>query len=409
MHIAILAPSHKSFISKFLPDFDINDIPDGINSAPFIGTIIEELLCLNHRITAITLTKAINNDYTTKRFISNNFEWIVIPYRPNSIRFNGNKIGRILDFYKFEIHEIAKCLKSSNPHIVHAHWSYEYAGAALKSGYPHLITIHDNAVKVFYFFKNIYRFCRLLMSEFYLRQSKNISTVSPYMLDYAIQRCKNVRVIPNPTLIFDFDFVKKLIFDKCISLSTARIIMINNGWDKRKNGFKALLAFQLLKMKMPNLSLHLFGEGSETDGFANTEASSIGLQDVYFYGLVPHHELIQELSKSHFLLHPALEESFGVVLIEAMSLGIPAFGGNNSGAVPWVLNNKILEVDVNDPIVISNRMFEFLNNSKLYLDVSLNCYDNVKNRFSTSEIVKQYVSFYDNILNQISFPPCNDK
>jgi glycosyltransferase involved in cell wall biosynthesis len=400
MHIAILAPSHKSFISDFLPYVNISELPEGIPTAPFIGSLIKEMLGMKHIVTAITLTTALNHDYSTKRFKYNNFEWIVIPCRPHSIRFNGSKIGRILDFFLYEKSEIIKYINTVSPDIVHAHWSYEYAGAALECGYPHLITVHDNAVKVLLFFKNIYRLGRFIMSELYLRKARFVSTVSPYMWQYTFKRCRNVRIIPNPTAVSsDFKLIQSLISDKLNTLNSARIIMINNGWDKRKNGRNALLAFQLLKNSMPNISLHLFGYGSEKGGDAQRDALSIRLDDVNYYGIVSHKRLKEELSKSHLLLHPSLEESFGVILIEAMASGIPAIGGNNSGAVPWVLNNKFLEVDVTNPNIMHLKMLELLNNKNCYKEASNASYKNVINRFSISEVTGQYINYYHDILS----------
>ena len=37
------------------------------------------------------------------------------------------------------------------------------------------------------------------------------------------------------------------------------------------------------------------------------------------------------------LVHPSLEEAFGIAVADAMALGIPVIGGLNSGAVPWLL------------------------------------------------------------------------
>ena len=399
MHIAILAPSHKSFISEFLPNIKSSELPEGLLSAPFIGTLIKEMLGMNHSVTAITLTKALNNDYGIKRFKSDNFEWIVVPYRPHSIRFNGNKIGRILDFYHFERFEMIKKIKEICPDIVHAHWSYEYAGVALKCDFPHLITIHDNAIKVLFFFKNIYRLGRLIMSELYLRQANFVSTVSPYMLDYSTQRCLNTHIIPNPTKIsFDFEMIKSFISKRSSSLVSAQIVMINNGWDTRKNGKNALLAFQKLKKRMPNVSLHLFGQGSEENGLANKDALSIGLENVNYYGIIPHDKLMDKLVQTHLLLHTSLEESFGVVLIESMSLGIPAIGGINSGAVPWVINDNNLLVDVENAQAIMDKMFEILTNKDVYEKLSLFGYSNVKARFSSENVVKRYIELYDEVL-----------
>lgn len=401
MHIAILAPTHKSFISDFLPNETLAELPDGIASAPFVGILIEELLNLNYSVTAITLTQAINGDYTTKSFKSHNFEWIVVPFRPHSIRFNGNKIGRILDFYRFEIREMTRCIKKIKPDIVHAHWSYEYAGAALNCSIPHLITIHDNAIKVLFFFKNIYRLGRLFMSELFLRKARFVSTVSPYMWDYTISRCKNAQIIPNPTRFnLDYQIIKSQILEKSNSLITSRIIMINNGWDNRKNGLNALIAFQLLKINMPNVSLHLFGQGSELGGPAYDDANSIGLESINYYGIVPHKKLLEELSNSHLLLHSSLEESFGVILIEAMSLGVPAIGGKKSGAVPWVIDNDYLCVDVTNPREIANKIYDILIDNKLYQSVAISGFSNVLNRFSSKIVVRKYLEYYEKILKK---------
>jgi len=400
MHIAILGPTHKSFISSFLPNINSDTLPEGILSAPFIGTIIEELLLNKHTVTAITCAPAENNDYSVKRFKSNNFEWIVVPTRRHSVRFNGNKIGRILDFYRLERRNMIRCIKDVNPDIVHAHWSYEYAGASLSSGYPHLVTIHDNAIKVLSFFKNFYRFCRLLMSEIYLRRAKHVSTVSPYMLLYAKKRCENTRIIPNPTAIDTNNlYINSLIDLKLISLRTPRVIMINNGWDNRKNGINGLLAFQLLKKAFPQASLHLFGQGCEVGGAAHQDANLIGLYDVNYYGLVPHKILKEELNKAHLLLHPSLEESFGVILIEAMAVGIPAIGGIKSGAVPWVLDNDLLLVDVTNVSSIALKMENLLSSSSIYKEIAVASYQNVLYRFSASAVVKQYMRYYEEIIN----------
>jgi glycosyltransferase involved in cell wall biosynthesis len=150
---------------------------------------------------------------------------------------------------------------------------------------------------------------------------------------------------------------------------------------------------------MPNISLHLFGYGSEKGGDAQRDALSIRLDDVNYYGIVSHKRLKEELSKSHLLLHPSLEESFGVILIEAMASGIPAIGGNNSGAVPWVLNNKFLEVDVTNPNNIHLKILELLNNKNCYEEASKASYKNVINRFSISEVTGQYINYYNEILS----------
>ena len=399
MHIAILAPSHKSFISDFLPNYLERDLPEGYSGAPFIGTLIAELLILNHTVTAITTTTAVGDDYSIKQYVNGNFTWILVPARPRSFAFNGFKLGRILDFYFLEQKKIVEILSLVKPDIVHAHWSYEFAGAAIKSGIPFLGTVHDNAFVVLRYFKNIYRFFRLLMSEKYLSKIKYASTPSPYMLKYVRNRCESVKIIPNPVSIcYKQSCINSFVDSKTKSLSSPKIIMIFNGWDERKNGKTALNAFKLLSTKIPKAQLFLFGAGTEMNGYAFNDAKQMNIENVIFNGSVSHNDIIDAIKDSHILLHSALEESFGVVLIESMSFGVPAIGGRNSGAVPWVIKNDNLCVDVRDPEEIANKMFNLLTDEYFYQKSALSGFLNVVNRFSSKIVVKKYLDYYQEIL-----------
>lgn len=401
MRIAIVSPSDKSFISKFLPNVNTYELPTGYEGAVFIGSIIEEFLKMNHEVIAITTSPAINNDYEIKKFTHGNFTWIVVPRRPHSFRMNGRKIGRIIDLYSYEIKKISYVIKNIKPDIVHAHWSYEFAGAAIKSGIPNLVTVHDNAHKVLKFIKAPYRLGKLIMSEMFLRKARNVSTVSPYMISYVSKRCSTLTLIPNPVpIIFSLKEVSLMINERLNNLESPKIIMINNGWNTLKNGSVALTAFKKLKEKMPKSQLHLFGVGCEKNGIAEEEANSIKVEGITYHGSVTNYELFSELKSAHLLLHTSLEESFGVVLIEAMSLGVPAIGGVNSGAVPWVIGIDQLLVDVRKPDDILNKIEELLTCDKNYEEISLKCYDNTVKRFSSENVCNQYIKEYNRIINQ---------
>jgi len=399
MKIAILAPSDKSFIKEFLPNQDFEQLPAGYSGAPFIGTLLKELLSLDHNVIAITTSTAINNNYEIQKFSYKNFTWIVVPSRPSAINMNGNKLGRILDFFALEQKNMLKSVMDFSPDIVHAHWSYEFAGTAIQSGIPFLITIHDNPYVILKYFKNLYRFGRLLMAEKNLKKVTYASTVSPYMLEYANKRCSKVQVIPNPIKIrFTLDQIESNTLIKSSSLYAPKIIMINNGWDKRKNGRKALMAFKIIQKQKPAASLHLYGGGSEENGLAFKEAKELGVTNVFFNGTVPQEKLIDALKEAHFLLHPALEESFGVVLIEAMSMGVPVIGGEKAGAVPWVVNEQKSLVDITNANAIAEKLFEVTNDVTLYKSLSIEGFHNVRNRFSSSIVTNAYLDYYKQIL-----------
>lgn len=399
MKIALLAPSHKSFISGFLPNVSIAELPEGYNGAPFIGILITELLALGHSVIAITTSTAIINNYQIKEFSNGNFKWIVVPARKHTLNFNAKKLGKILDFYALEQKAMKLAILENHPDFVHAHWSYEFAGAAIKSKLPSLITVHDNAFQVAKYFKNAYRLGRLLMSELILRKIKYASTVSPYMLPYVKARCHTVRVISNPVNVILNETEVLATIQKRLTSQYFKIVMIMNGWDKRKNGKVGVEAFDLIKKEFPLASLHLYGNATESAGIAYKDCENVATKDVFFHGSLPHPKLLSEISNAHVLLHTALEESFGVVLIEAMSQGIPAIGGIHSGAVPWVIDDATLLVDVTRPLAIKNKIIELLINKTLYKNTALKCYNNTVSRFSAKAVVSNYVNYYNDILN----------
>jgi len=237
------------------------------------------------------------------------------------------------------------------------------------------------------------------MAEHNLNQVRFASTVSPYMQTYTEKRCTSVKLISNPVIINASAVeISDSVVSKIDTLLAPRLIMINNGWNTHKNGLSALLAFKLLQQQLPNATLHLFGQGSEPNGLAYQDAIALNLNNINYYGPMPHNELLVELKKAHLLIHPALEESFGVVLIEAMAYGVPVIGGKNSGAVPWVVNDKRLLVDVTKPELIKQKIITLINEPILYQQISIQAYNNVVSRFASKLVTDAYINYYQEIL-----------
>ena len=118
------------------------------------------------------------------------------------------------------------------------------------------------------------------------------------------------------------------------------------------------------------------------------------MDNVIYHGMTDRSQLISTLKEMHILIHTALEESFGVVLIEAMSLGVPAIGGRQSGAVPWVISDDNLLTDVREPSQIAETVKSSMDN---FAKLSLSCYDNVAARFSAEKVTEQYENYYFDI------------
>ena len=52
---------------------------------------------------------------------------------------------------------------------------------------------------------------------------------------------------------------------------------------------------------------------------------------------VSHEIIYEELDKSTLMLHPALEETFGNIIVESMARKTPVIAGEKAGAIPYLL------------------------------------------------------------------------
>ncbi len=390
----ILGPTHKSFIKKFLNEDDVN-LPEGYDGAPFLCSIIEKLLDNGYQVTALTTSVCTDKDYTVKVFQNKNFTWVVVPSRKHSFRMNGGKLGRMVDFFKLEREMMVDVINKTNPDVVHAHWSYEFAAAAIKSKFPYLVTVHDLHWKVLQFMPNPYRFMRALMAEYNLRKIGMATTVSPYTAK-CLANLRDIVIVPNPIKIINSRFViERIIEQRLATLVNPQIIMVNNGWSALKNGIFGLQVLKALLAKGIKAELHLIGHGCGQNSDAFNDAKRLAINtSVHFHGRISNDRLIEMLKDIHFMLHTSKEETFGVVLGEAASMGVPALGYAKAGAVPWVIGDDSLLYKKWDAEAVSNQLSLLVSDVHAYRVKCTQVYDRVANMFSVNKVVRMYEEQY---------------
>jgi glycosyltransferase involved in cell wall biosynthesis len=333
LNIGIAGPIGTENVADLL-DVDASTLPKGYPGAPLMAVLIKELLKQGHKVSAFTTDPSLYQNSRVVRASGPNFDFYICPTRPRAWRFNKYRPGRILDGFAYERQQLVRVFKEAKLDIIHAHWTYEFALAALKTDLPHLITCHDAPLVVLKYTCSLYRAIRYLMARIVFRNARRLSTVSSYMAS-SVQKYTKVpiAVVPNPLA----DYVLALGQARSRPM-TRRIGMICNGWDMRKNPKPALIAFSKFLANYPTAELHLFGAGfgvgEVCERWCVSQDIAVGM---IFHGAVQHKQLIEQLSGLDLLVHPALEESFGVVIAEAMALGLPIVAGAASGAVPWVV------------------------------------------------------------------------
>jgi teichuronic acid biosynthesis glycosyltransferase TuaC len=102
--------------------------------------------------------------------------------------------------------------------------------------------------------------------------------------------------------------------------------------ERHKNQASVIRALAALAGRHPRLRYELIGKGPDRESLAAL-ARSLGVAErVSFRGAMPHEAALAELARCHVHVMPSVHDAFGVAHVEAMAAGLPAIGGEGTGA-----------------------------------------------------------------------------
>ena len=381
-------------------------MPPGYPGAPLMATLAAALLERGHRVTMISMCPSLPcHPGGSVRRQSGALELVYVPMRWHGWRPNGWKPGHILDLFRLERRMLRQEILRAGPDVVHAHWSYEFAWAAIDTGLPHVVTCHDSPFRVARFNgrgvggRGYWRL-KSWMAWHVLRRARCVTAVSPYLVDEVEPLCRpRVHLVPNPVSLGRQ--AKEAQQGK--PAGCRRILMVCNGWGERKNPQPALVAFGRIAQAAPQTELVLAGHDFGEGGIAQRWCAENGISGrLRFVGPVSHEGIAGLIAGSDLLLHPALEESFGMVAAEALLAGVPVVGGAHSGALPWVVGAAGRLVDVSSPESMASAVLELLADDALRARLGAQGRDQMESRFSVSAVISAYEDLYRQVRTQVS-------
>lgn len=213
---------------------------------------------------------------------------------------------------------------------------------------------------------------------------------SDYTKEMAHQLWKiDTRVIYNgiSELFLSYQYEEKYQVYTYISISS----FINEG----KNIYRMLEAFKSVHAQFHNTQLLLVGPCFVEENKDVKEWMKIGLCDgVVLMGGKNRHELKKLLTRCHCLVHPSRQESFGNIFIEAMACKCLTIGGQESGAVPYVLKHGELGLlcDINNANSIAGAMMSAYKGN--YCDMIERAHNEVHANYSLDKICQDYLYYF---------------
>lgn len=149
-----------------------------------------------------------------------------------------------------------------------------------------------------------------------------------------------------------------------------------------EKGFTDLIDV-IKKIDDKEVILNLFGDGQELE-FLKNKVKELNLEkQIYFYEFKTQDFIKKYMQKSSLYVMTSFEESFGLVLIEAMSYGVPCIAFDSAQGAKYIINHK------NGYFIKNRNIEEMANTIKKYL--KLNCKDKLMYGTNARNTSNEYV------------------
>jgi glycosyltransferase involved in cell wall biosynthesis len=386
MNLGIATPVSLQRLRPFVANGE--KLPPGYLFAP-AADWVKELMKSGHSVTLYTTAQQVSSPIT--------FHGSDLRIRIASQRASGT--GR--DFFALERGQLKEMMVEDRCDLIHAHWTYEFALAAIASGCPTLITIHDHPWKVLRHFRDGHRAARLLMAYMAAHRGKHFTAVSSGAASHFrryIRPGKKIEVIPNglSKAIFALGRHPQRRVDAEVTFAT-----VLQGWSRLKNASTALRAFAIVRREIPDAGLKMFGTDFEQDGPAQQWALANGLaENVSFAGVLPYEELWGRIEKEiDVVVHPSLNETFSMTVLEAMALKKPVVVGLNTSGMREMLGEESgCFTNVTNPEVLARSMLCLAKDANLRDQMATHGYERASKFYRLDIVTRRYEEMYKEVL-----------
>ncbi len=197
---------------------------------------------------------------------------------------------------------------------------------------------------------------------------------------------KIIKVIPLAYKFFKF----KKISRKKLDLKENRTYLISIGRLVKRKGFDYLIkALKLIKNN--SVEILIIGRGPEKDKLKNlAEKLNLG-KKVHLIGQVSEEKKFQYLQNSNIYVLPSIHEGFGIVLQEAMQVGLPIVSTNNGGQVDLLKEKRnCLFINSKNEKKLADAIEELMKNKKLSDKMSNNNKKEIT-KFEIRKVAQEYL------------------
>jgi len=330
---------------------------------------------------------------------------------PETQRWKGMTIHRLprrrmghITFYQQDRRAMGRLLSVLSPDLVHAQGSGMYAGAAIESGYPAVITMHgvisrEAALAPWNWHGLQQRMAGLYERRCLLARARHIIAISPYVQE----ACRNwspaqMHGIENP--------IADRFFTDTETASTGRVgrVLFAGLIRPRKRVLDLLAAWKQVVAMRPNARLQIAGDDTIEPAYAaevRERVQTWGLtESVQFLGALSSRELARYYRDCAFLVLPSAQETAPMVIEEVMAAGKPVVA-TRVGGVPCLVEHEQtgLLTGVGDTEELARAMNRLLADEPLRARMGREARRRAESRFRAAAVARRTRKVYDIVIN----------
>ena len=347
---------------------------------------ISKYLSENHRVTVVTGEKA--DSFTDK-----NLEFISLDIFESELNVEDKEI--YLQEFK---NKLVDSLDLNSFDVIHAH--YWLSGLVAKEisnelNIPFIFTSHSLGIFLDGYNKERVDCEKIVMTSTNLVTASSIFETMLIADTYKIDENKIKKITPG---------VDRKIFIPDLSVEKENIILSIGRIQEQKGQLQTIEFLNNFKKIQNDFKCYFVGGPSGKHGNEYLHELKQTIKDfnldkhVEFLGDLPQTEIIELFKKAKLLIHTSKFETFGLVAIEANTMGVPVLTTNNGSLMEIIENNKngylsenLIDSNVNNFV---NNLF---NNVTKYEETHLSCIEKSK-KYDWMKTANELESLYQQLV-----------
>ena len=347
---------------------------------------ISKYLSENHNVTVVTGEKA--DSFTDK-----NLEFISLDIFESELNVEDKEI--YLQEFK---NKLVDSLDLNSFDVIHAH--YWLSGLVAKEisnelNIPFIFTSHSLGIFLDGYNKERVDCEKIVMTATNLVTASSVFETMLIADTYKIDENKIKKITPG---------VDRKIFIPDLSVEKENIILSIGRIQEQKGQLQTIEFLNNFKKIQNDFKCYFIGGPSGKHGNEYLHELKQTIKDfnldkhVEFLGDLPQTEIIELFKKAKLLIHTSKFETFGLVAIEANTMGVPVLTTNNGSLMEIIENNKngylsenLIDSNVNNFV---NNLF---NNFTKYEETHLSCIEKSK-KYDWMKTANELASLYQQLV-----------